>query len=388
MRIKTLIIFLAGWLACHAAGTEEVDWDKGPLVWHDFRGTALLEGSPAFLSCDIVLSTDRGEKRQGTASFSMRSRAVMYPEKSYASESERTPERLRYFQAQFDLAEVLARRLQAELSAGINGIEADGRLNYYRSLLKTESMRLADDTRSGSDDERLQQCEYRLRQQLEEMGMPDAPEVVPGPFRYGLFAGTGFVTPLGDVADYFNTSWDFSFGLLFSYRRIGLAASITYANPTLKEPMLVEDKYAGQNYRANVKNANYLALGFNVGYNVVDTKRFIVRPHVGGMWTSYSWTARPMAENSGEEIVFDGLQQRMSLNDFNVTFGADFEWHFHSVVTRFPFLGSMREEYISSLRLTPYAIRGCYSRASTPFSGWQFGLTVAYSGVGRALKLK
>lgn len=388
MRLRILIILLLSCVTSHMAFSEEVNWDKGPLVWHDFRGTALLEGSRSFLATDIVMMTERVEGQRGENTFSMQSHAVMFPEKSYAPEAERTPERLRYFQAQFDLAEVLARRLQAELSTGMNGIEADNRLNYYRNLLKTEARRMEDDTNAGMDDERLQQTEYRLRQQLEELGMPAASEVEPGPLRYGFFLGTGFVTPLGDVADYFGTSWDFCFGLLFNYRRFGLEASITYANPTVRDPLLVENKYKDGNYRANVKNANYLAIGADLGFNVLDTKRFTIRPYVGGMWTSYSWTARPMAENNEEGIVFDGLQQRMSLNDFNLTFGCNLEWHFHSVVTRSPLFGNMREEFVSSLRVTPYAIRGCYDSASTPFKGWQFGVTVAYSGIGRGLRLK
>lgn len=382
--IMAVLTVMGAW----AAPGKQVFWDKGPLVWNDFQGTALLDGSPAFLSADIVLVTEQAGEAGNQGAFIMRAHAVMYPADSYAPVSARTPELLRYMQAQFDLAEVLARRLQGELSSGMNGIEADSRLSYYRNLFKTESRRLADDTRSGTDDECLQQCEYRLRQQIEQLGMPDVPEVVPGPFRYGLMAGTGFVSPAGRTADYFNTAWDFSFGLIFSYRRIGLEASITYACPTLRDPMLVEDKYAGQNYRANVSNANYLALGFNVGFNVVDSKRFLIRPFAGGMWTSYSWTARPMAGDTQGSIVFDGLQQRMAINDFNITFGASFEWHFHSVVTRFPFLGSMREQYVSSLRVTPYAIRGSYSHASPAFDGWQVGLSVAYTGVGRALNLK
>ncbi len=384
MILRTLlIILLASAGISGASAAEEKPWSEGPLVWNDFRGSALLEGSPAFLSADIVLSTERSSGN----TFSTQARAVMYPDKSYASESERTPERLRYFQAQFDLAELLARRFQEELSSGVNGIEADRRLNYYRNLFKTESTRLSDDTQAGADDERLQQCEFRIRRQLEQIGEPAMPAVSPSPFRYGLFAGTGFVSTAGELADYFNTAWDFSFGLLFNWRRAGLEASITYASPTLKDQLLTQDKYAGMNYHANVKNANYLAIGVNAGYNVLDSKRFLIRPYVGGMWTSYSWTARPMADESQGAIVFDGLQQRMTLNDFNLTFGVNMEWHFHSTVTSL-FGSSTREEYISSLRLTPYAVHSVYNNASTPFGGWQIGFTVAYSGVGRALRLR
>ncbi len=391
--IALILLIAAFFVAVPEARAADGDvklWSSAPLVWNDFRAEPLLADGPAYIATDIRLTTDRSTV-DGKESFTMRADAVMYPERSYASEAERTPERLRYFQTQFDLTEVLARRLQEELASGMNGIEADSRLNYYRDLLKTQSRTLADETLNGTDEIKLQQCEYQLRRRLEELGEIGVPQVVPSRFRYGLFAGTGAVFSTGPLSDYFSSAWDFTFGLLGSWRRISLEGSITYASPSIGEPTLTETKYltGTERYHANVKNANYLAIGFNAGYNVVDTKKFTVRPFVGGMWTSFSWTARPVTSASSDEnVVFDGLQQRMMVDDFNVTFGCTFEWHFHSVVTNFPFLGSMREEYISSLRVSPYAVRGVYTDADRHFGGWQIGFTVAYSGVGRALGFK
>jgi hypothetical protein len=341
------------------------------------------------MTTDIVVSTSKVEATSPAASsgFSMEAQAVMYPGRSYAAEADRTPLKLRYFQAQFDLCELLARKLQNELAGGINGIEADRRLTYYRNLMVSQWQRIADDTQAGTDDNELQLVEYEIRRQLEEIGSPDVPEVVPSPVRYGLWVGTGATFPTGKIADYFSAAWDFTFGLTVSWHRFALEGSITYASPSIKDPWLVEPEYEAENYRANVKNANYLTLGFGLGYNVLDTKHFILRPYVGGMWTSYSWTARP-ADPTTSQIVFDGLQKRMMLDDFNFTAGLIFEWHFHSTVTSFPIFGSMREEYISSLRLNPYITRAVYTDATRHFGGWQIGLTLGYSGVGRALGIK
>lgn len=388
MRIS---IFLIG-LLCVVFGVEAAvsidqrSWSEGPLTWADFKGEPLIKESASYMSVEL-LQDARVTSKGGMQTFSISALAVMNPSRSYADTTEMTDQNLRYFQAQFDLLEVMRRRYQKELAQGISGIEADRRLTFYVNLYNSECQRLSRETDNGADDARLQYFEYDIRRQLEDIGMPPIPNVVPSKFKYGFFIGTGAVWPTGQLHDAFSGTWDFTFGLKATYRRFNLEAMITYGNPTINDASLVNTEYAGQNYRANVSNANYLAIGFNGGFSVFNNKHLTVSPYVGGMWTSNSWTARPMtwAEN---EWLTDGMQQKMDLSDFNLTFGINFEWHFHSVVTNFPIFGSLREEYISSLRLTPYAIRAVYNGANRPLSGWQIGFMVSYSGVARALGIK
>lgn len=375
--IRTFITILTILTAIGIGKAQETKaWSGGPLTWSDFRGSPMMENSPSFIAVDIAL-TNTGQ-----------SEAIMFPEQSYAAQNERTPQKLSYFQTQFNLAELLALKLQQEISLGLSSSEMEARLNYYRDFYKTESQRLSRDTNSGANEAALHYCASNVQQQLEELTNPADAELKASPLRYGLWVGTGFVATTSDISKYFNTAWDFSFGVLVDWRRFGLEGSLTFASPTIKDHSLTPDKYVGEGYYANVKNANYLAIGFNGGYNVLDTKSFLIRPYIGGMWTSYSWTARKQADNNEGGIILEGPQQSMKLTNFNVTFGVNFEWHFHRAVTSFPFLNSSREEYISSLRLTPYAIHSVYNNASSPFSGWQVGLTVAYSGVGRSLHVK
>lgn len=348
---------------------DTLSWNEGPLKWSDFQGSPMMPDSPSYIAVNIELKDNECQ-------------AVMYRENSYASDNDRSPERLRYFQTQFNLAELLACRFQQELNMGLIESEKQTRLEYYQDLYRNESQRLSAATNAGKNEKELAICEDNIRQQLDILSLSGTETLDFYTVRYGLFVGTGFVATTKKISNYFNTAWDFSFGLLVNLYRFGIEGSFTFASPTIKDPYLTKDIYEGLNYYANVKNANYYAIGFNGGYNVIDTKRFLVRPYIGGMWTSYSWTARPLSKvPSDEGIVFDGKQQRMALNDFNLTFGINFEWHFHTAVTSFPFYGSQCEQYISSLRLTPYAIHSNYKHASEPFSGWQVGLTVAYSGV-------
>lgn len=388
MRKITFLIYLFCGVAslCAATIVGQRSWEEGALSWADFKGNPLIKNSQSYMSVEL-LQDSRVITQEHMQSFSISAKAVMYPEKSYVDSADRTDLKLRYFQAQFDLLEVMRRRFQSELAQGISGIEADRRLTFYANLYNSECRRMAEETDNGGDDARLQFFEYDIRRQLEDIGMPPVPNVVPSKFKYGFFLGTGMVWQLGELSDAFSSTWDFTFGLKASYRRFNVEGMITYGNPSLNYPNLVNTEYDGLGYRANVKNANYLAIGFNGGFSVFSNKHLSVSPYIGGMWTSNTWTSRPMTQTDDGWIT-DGMQQKMDVSDFNLTFGINFEWHFHSVVTNFPFLGSLREEYISNLRLTPYMIRSVYGNANRPLSGWQIGFMLSYSGVARALGIK
>lgn len=386
-RITTLIILLLFILQSSATIVlDQRSWEEGPLTWNDFRGNSLIKNEPAYMVAELLQNnsiTTAGNRE----SFSISAKAIMYPSKSYADTAVRSEQLLRYFQLQFDLLELMRRRYQKELANGISGIEADRRQIFYSNLYETELKRLESETNKGTDDTALQFFEYEIRSQLENIGTPPIPNVVPSHFKYGFFVGTGAVWSLGELNDAFSWTWDFTFGLKASYRRFNLEALITYGNPSIKNPKLTNPQFADMNYYANTKNANYLAVGFNGGFSIIDNRYLSISPYIGGMWTSNSWTSKPMYETE-DGLIIDGAQQKMDLSDFNLTFGINFEWHLHSVVTNFPFFGALREEYISSLRFTPYVVRAIYDNCTPKMSGWQIGFMVSYSGVARALGIK
>lgn len=379
------ILLIVSALAAGAANADMRTWEQGPLTWDDFRGTPALEGAPANLGDDIILTTTG--KADGSQ-YALEAEAVMYPDRSWVAPEVRTEQMLRYFQAQFDLLEIMTRRLRSELTTGMSGIEADRRLNHYRDLFREELAAMERTTDYGRNDRALQLEEYELRRTLENIQPAEAAQVYPSPWSYGLMAGIGGVFPTGSINDAFDGGCSFLFGLLGGWKGVRLHASIAYSICTLADPTLCNSEYADQKYYANVKNANYLGIGFGAGYAVMDTKRVSIEPYIGGQWTSYSWTARPGTPNADGSLAFSGLQQRMQVDDFNLTFGVNVEWHFHQVVTSFPIFGSMREQYVSSLRVTPFATHAVYTDATRPLSGWQIGFTVAYSGVARALGFK
>lgn len=218
---------------------------------------------------------------------------------------------------------------------------------------------------------------------IEDSLLPDSVQWVSSPWSYGLFIGTGPRWTAGRLNQYFSWAWDFTVGGKVAFNRWYLEATVSFASPTLKKPRMTTAGDPDTKFRANVKNANYTAWGFNVGYAVLDKERFSIIPFVGGKWTSYSWTSRPVElDESGSEVM-TMPQQKMKVKDFNIDFGVNFDWHFSNVIVS---ASQKRQSLTSSLRLTPYAVRGVYSSHQGGFSGWQIGLMVAYSATARKLR--
>lgn len=214
---------------------------------------------------------------------------------------------------------------------------------------------------------------------------PPSDTVVYGesPLMYGLFVGTGPRWTAGRLSHYFSWAWDFTFGAQLSWRRVYLEGTISFASPTLRKPDLVAAGGPDLKFRANVKSANYTAIGFNLGYTVYRGDAVSITPFAGAKWTKYSWTARPLETDINGNEVMGAPQHSFSLKDFNIDFGCNIDWRFSTAIVT---SGTRRQALMSSLRLTPYAIRGVYSSAVPSFNGWQLGLMIAYSATVRPLR--
>lgn len=213
--------------------------------------------------------------------------------------------------------------------------------------------------------------------------LPDSVIWITSPLHYGLFIGTGPRWTAGRLNQYFSWAWDFTIGGKVAYDRWILEASVSFASPTLKKPKMATVGDPDVKFRANVKNANYTAWGLNAGYAVYQSSLLDIIPFVGGKWTSYSWTSRPLeiGENGSETMT--SPQQKMKVKDFNIDFGVNFDLHFNTAVVM---AAGKRQGLQSSLRLTPFAIHGVYTSYNGGFGGWQIGLMIAYSATARQLK--
>lgn len=379
------------------AGTsdDEMQWSERALMWNDFQGESVLTGSPSYLKSELDLVAYQNTK-DGNVSFNMTAVAKMYRTKSFAGDTaQQTRQRLRYHQLQFDVLEVMRRRLQNDLNSGMTGIDADNQLKYYRNLYSEQLMAIDTETDNGKNDPKLQEWEYFTRKNLEEMGLPPTPTVVPSDFSYGLFIGIGGLFPTSTIKDYFNGCFTFTAGLTGGYKNLKLKALIEYGQPKFNEPNVfgLYDN-AGRDAQASVNTyASYLGVSVNLGYSVLNTKRFAITPHVGMYWSNYGWNVANLewlpSENNSQ--VYESKvtsTEKKNLKNFNWMAGIDFDIKIHSYVSNLPFLFGHREKLTSMVRITPYLAHGVYSKSNPDLQGYQVGFTVAYVGIAQALKLK
>lgn len=384
-------------IATVGAFASSRQWGEGPLKWEDFSGNPVMKTTPTYFKGILKTVTDieeSGESRfNSDMTYSTSAVAIMDMNQSYADSAYRTPQALRYHQLQFDMLEIVCRRLQADLNSGMAGLEADSRRAYYQRIYDEQMADLARTTVNGSNDQRLQEYEYMVRNQLDTYLMPHAPEVIQSKFYAGWFAGTGVLVPTGDLADLFGYSWVFNIGLYGGYRHWMLKADISYGQPDMKHPSA--DPFGrtwaeGHQYRATDSYTKQLSGSVAVGFRAIDTKRFSVTPYVGGGWTNYAWNfAEYEYDKAQDSWKLASSIEKDSFHNFNIMAGIDLDWHFHSTVSDKPFfISGKREQYTSSLRLTPYFMYQSYSSLSPSIKGFHVGFSLTYSGFIRALTIR
>lgn len=395
--IFSIIAFFAV-ISTHAADSDIRYWNEGPLAWSDFEGTPAMRTTPTFFRGVLEIKTNITQEEKTRfnieTSITTQAIAVMYKKLSYADSAYCSDRLLRYHQLQFDMLEVLRRRLQADLNSGMTGIEADKRLKHYQNLYDEQLADLARFTVNGSNENRLQEEEYMVRKQLDEFLLPAVSEVTPGKFSYGWFIGTGAFMPTGDISSVFGYSWLFNIGLTLGYDRVFLKGDISYGQPKLDD---VRNELFGVSREWAVNRyANQLSGVVALGYRVVDLKSFAVTVNVGGGWTNYAWDVadykvndKNTDNNPETEYIIDSEIRRRTIHNFNYMFGIDFDWNFHTVVSDKPFfLSGRREQYTSSLRLSPYVMHQKYSNLVPSRDGFQVGIMLQYTGLARALGIK
>ena len=390
-----LLIAMAAQVAALAG--DCMPWSERALRWSDFAGTSPLGGSESFLKTSLELTASQ-QQADGKTLINLGAVARMWRGQSYAPADSAllTRQRLRYHQLQFDMLEVLRRRLQADLNSGMTGLDADNRLKHYRNLYSEQLDDMDRETHHGQLDEKLQEWEYFTRKSLEEMGLPPAPTVAPSDWSYGLFIGLGGLFPTSTIKDNFNGAFTFTAGLTGGYKRLSLRAAIEYGQPKMRERN-VRGKYddAGRNTEETVNDyASTIGVQLNLGYSLIDTKRFALTPHAGIYWSSYGWNTTPIKWVENEEKpgtwipVPTGIVEKRNYKDFNWMAGLDLDIKVHHYVSNLPFLFGKREQLTSIVRITPYVAHAVYSKASPDLQGYQIGFKVSYVGLARALTLK
>ncbi|MGN0214148.1 MAG: hypothetical protein ACI4AH_04990 [Muribaculaceae bacterium] len=401
-RIFSLLLSLAALFASFSLSAADKvlkSWDEGALVWDDFQGQAMIEGEPSYLKAFLAINPTEMSSNKTKALYRLEANAFVNTTSSFANTECRTNQRLRYHQLQFDVLEYMRRRLQSELNTGISGLEAENTLKYYQQLYAERVLRIAENTANGTNDNRLQEEEYLIRKQLDELGLPPVPTIGASNFCYGVQAGVGGIVPTGSISDDFSGCVIFSLGLTGGYNRLKLKADISFGQPSFNNDNIfnVPSAISGKPGQGNTDSyATYLGIGTTLGYTVFDNNRFSITPNVGGYWSSFGWKVdnyryeNVTTDDGKNELVrLVDSTEKVSLNNFNWIASIDFDIKLHKHVSDTPFfLTGQREEFLSAIRISPFIAHASYSKSVPPVKGYLVGVTVSYLGLARALRLR
>jgi len=382
------ILCVAAFCALHAAAAPTKQWSDGPLQWSDFRGTPT---ALTVISTMKVTLEATPRQEEGTDKVQLAATAMMWPEQSTAILSKCDDQRLRYHQLQFDLLEYYRRCLQDEINMGMSGMEVEKRLRDYRGEYASRWAQIERETEQGANDHRLQDWEYTVRRQLDELGLPPVPRVTPGKWCYGIYAGVGAEFPTGQLKNDFGGSAIFQLGLTAGYRRVRFKADIAYGQPGAKNNNIfnVPDS-AGYAMQGNARSAvTHLLVGAQLGYTVYNGRRLAITPGAGFHYNVYSWEVENYTwpkDKDGNHMRTLKSVERKTLHSFQWIASVDFDIRLHSHVTNTPMLGgSNREQFTSNLRITPWVARASFKKCDPAARGTTFGVTVCYLGLARLL---
>lgn len=392
-----LLAFMFTAIAMPAQSRDLKSWDSGSLQWSDFRGTTVIPGSPSYIKATLN-TTPLEETKNKKIQYRITATVELDRNESYADSASRTDQRLRYHQLQFDQLELFRRRLQNDLNTGMNGIEADNRLAHYRNLYKEQLEAIRTETENGTNEKKLQEWEYYTRKGLEEIGLPAAPEFVPSDWSYGIILGVGGVFTTSDIKKYFDNCFTFTAGLTGGYRRVKVKADISYGQPNFNTPnvfgvtTITPDGVVRPAQGPMNECPTYLSVGTTLGFSVVSNKRLAITPFVGAHWSGYSWNMANLSwNNDNDDNEYRSKvtsTQSAKVKDVSWIAGIDFDIKIHKYVTSTPFfLTGQREQYTSSIRITPYMAHTKFNDLGGA-KGYHMGVTVSYAGIARALTMK
>ena len=390
MKKAIFLILCAIILVPAMAATNDIKlWSEGPLQWTDFL-RLLPETSSEASQLEVELSATPIESNANVAR--LEARAIMHRNASSTSAAQSTDERLRYHQLQFDLLELMRRHLQEEINTGIDGGQVEQRLRYYQDLYRQRVRELAQESNHGTNAKAVERWEERIDAQLQEIGVPQVPQVGNREYCYGAYAGVGYETPTGELRNNFGGSAMFHVGLTGGYKRLRLKAEVAFGQPSYRNDNIfdVAPDAEGRPLQGNSSShATHLTVGVQLGYSVLSQGRFTITPNVGCYYSRYSWDVANYSwsqDDEGRDVRTTLSTEGRNLHSFGFMASVDFDINLSSRVSNTSLTGSSkRERWTSSLRITPWISNARYTQCVPTVSGMHVGVSVSYLGLARLL---
>lgn len=266
------------------------------LDWSDFQGTSLTDTSSNFF-LDLYIES----VTVNNSSFFVQSvydpKTYIFTKTSYVDENLRSDDLLRYLNVYYDLAAVYAHKMVKQLIKGRNSEDTfiSSNLHIVKNAVieewRNESARLAIETQYGVEIERLLMWEKEVGDRLARISEPvftKSDFSMTLDFTFGPIVGFNeykeFLTqPIGGVLgiEVAKAPFTFNFGLS------GGGASVIKSFVNEDEIFLLDTK------------PNMLNLFMHTGYQLVNTKRWMIIPRIGIHYTSLRY---PVGEDLTSKV--------------------------------------------------------------------------------------
>jgi len=395
MKKKILLAAFAAIIALAASAATGNDiklWSEGPLEWSDFH-KMLPESSSESSNLEVELSATPIENSHNSA-VRLEARAIMHRNLSATSKAQSTPQRLRYHQLQFDLMELMRRRLQEDINSGMNGAQVEKRLRYYQDLYRQRAHQIAQETNHGSLEAAVITWQDNIESQLNTIGTPQVPQVTTMQGCYGAYAGLGYDLPTGKLHDNFGGSAMFHVGLTGGYKNLRLKADVAFGQPSYRNPNIFNvapDEQGRPLQGNNSSSATHFTTTVQLGYTVLNHGRLSITPNVGGYYNRYNWDIANYSwtkDDEGRDVRNITSTEKRNLHNFSFIVSVDFDINLSSRVTNTSLTGyTHRERWSSSIRITPYVAHSKFSKCDPSVSGMHVGINVSYLGLARLFRL-
>ncbi|MFI3240061.1 MAG: hypothetical protein R3Y22_05675 [Bacteroidales bacterium] len=380
-RLIALILIILPLTILANGGVNDIKrWSDGALTWDDFMGDTMGGSDATSMDRELIIEFDQSDNK-GNMEFQIHAVAAMNRNNSSVGANVKSDQNLRYQQLQYDLLELYRRRLQRFLNGTIRNSEFDAKLAFVQGEYNEKSALIAEETKNGADEKSLKQWEYFVAMELSQSEDMEAPVIAPSKFSYGGFVGVGWATLTNDLGDSFSSYFPFNIGLESEYNRFKLKVDVSYGQPKIENSNIYDVAMQG----TYSTYASLLGVNVVVGYKVYKGSRFSITPFVGGSWSKYSWNIANYEYNYEDDLLDVVEVLGTDMSDFNWIAGIDFDYHFNHYL-----IGDedsmQKTQMTSSVRFTPYVSYASYK--DTSLSGYNVGLTVAYSVNFSHLKVK
>ena len=192
---------------------QERDWEKGSLMWNDFKGVPLNNVEiDSKINYQLVFTTIT-KKFGDTLIHFFNTKNFMVPEISWVKKDSKSNLLLKYNQVIFDIVELQRREMISELHRIQNFYQAETVFLIRNELTKQKIDQFQTESEKGTKQDVVNRWSEDVLYELDKNPYELLPEISDAKLGFGFYFGFGTRTFNGRYKNFFTTAYGFNFGM-------------------------------------------------------------------------------------------------------------------------------------------------------------------------------